>query len=181
MEYSMRRPNFFASLLFVAPLAACGTPDINQISQTCPGLSILAQASEITKTRPGGLASDDVILAAEILPLTMACNYQFGDTDVTVNLSVPIRVRRGPAAGEAQALNYFVAVVDPNGNMVSKRLFARNVPAGNAPVGTIIEYVNGTNIGLAQNRQPYEYQVLVGFQLTADEYVRNQAEPLLRP
>ena len=65
--------------------------------------------------------------------------------------------------------------------MVSKRLFARNVPAGNAPVGTVIEYVNGTTIGLAQNQQPFEYQVLLGFQLTADEYIRNQAEPLLRP
>ena len=71
--------------------------------------------------------------------------------------------------------------MDPNGNVISKRLFARNVPAGTAPVGTVTEFVNGTTIGLPQNRQPFEYQVLLGFQLTADEYVRNQGEPLLRP
>ncbi len=177
----MHRPNYLASLLVLAPLAACGAPDLNEIAQTCPALSILAQASEVTKTRPGGLARDDVIFAAEMLPPTMACDYNFGDTEVTVNLRVPISVRRGPAVSDAQALNYFVAVVDPNGNMVSKRLFARNVPAGNAPVGTVIEYVNGTTIGLAQNQQPFGYQVLLGFQLTADEYIRNQAEPLLRP
>ena len=181
MELPMRRPNFLVSLLLLAPLAACAADDLNEIAQTCPALSILAQASEVTKTRPGGFARDDVILAAEMLPPTMACDYQFGDTEVTVDLSVPIIVRRGPAASDAQALNYFVAVVDPNGNMVSKRLFARNVPAGNAPIGTVIEYVNGTTIGLAQNQQPFEYQILLGFQLTADEYIRNQAEPLLRP
>jgi len=115
-----------------------------------------------------------------MLPATMACDYEFGDVDVTVDLRVPIIVRRGPVAGEPQSLNYFIAVIDPNGNMVSKRLFARNVPADNVPVGTFTEFVNGTTIGLAQNRQPFEYQVLLGFQLSADEYVRNQADPLLR-
>ncbi len=181
MDVAMRRPNFFASLFFLVPLTACSTPDINQIALACPALAILAQASEITKLRPGGQAREDVVLSAEMLPPTMACDYELGDPEVTVELSVPISIRRGPAGGDPQSLNYFVAVVDPNGNVISKRLFARNVPAGTAPVGTVTEFVNGTTIGLPQNRQPFEYQVLLGFQLTADEYVRNQGEPLLRP
>lgn len=182
MEFAMRRSNFLASLLFLVPLSACNsTPNLNQLAQACPAFAILAQASEVTKLRPGGTTSDDVVLSAEMLQPTMACDYEFGDTDVTVDLSLPIVVRRGPATGDAQALNYFVAVVDPNGSIISKRLFARNVPAGNVPVGTVIEYVSGTTIGLAQNQQPFQYQLLLGFQLTADEYVLNQSEPLLRP
>ena len=181
MDVHMRRPNVLASLFVLVPLLGCGTPGITQLAQSCPTLAILAQASEVTIVRPGGQARDDVALSAEMLPATMACDYELGDPDVTVELSVPISVRRGPAAGEPQSLDYFVAVVDPNGNIISKRLFARDVPAGNTPVGTLTEYVNGTTIGLAQNRQPSEYQVLIGFQLTADEYARNQAEPLLRP
>jgi len=176
----MRRPIFLASLLFLMPLAACSTPDLNQITQTCPGLAILAQAAEVTKTRLGGVTRDDVIFSAEMLPAMMACDYAFGDSDVTVDLRVPIIVRRGPAASEPQSLNYFIAVIDPNGTMVSKRIFARNILADDVPVGTVTEFINGTTIGLAQNRQPFEYQVLLGFQLSADEYVRNQADPLFR-
>ena len=181
MDVAMRRPNFLASLSALVLLTACSGPTINELAQTCPALAILAQASEVTKLRPGGQTREDVVLSAEMLPATMACDYELGDPEVTIELSVPISIRRGPAAGEPQSLNYFVAVVDPNGNIISKRLFARNVPADNAPVSRVTEFVNGTTIGLPQNRQPFEYQVLLGFQLTADEYVRNQAEPLLRP
>jgi hypothetical protein len=181
MEVYMRRPNILAVLPLLVPLTACGGPDINEIAFTCPALAILAQASEVTKIRPGGQTREDVVLSAEMLPATMACDYELGDPEVSVELSVPITIRRGPAAAEAQSLSYFVAVVDPNGNVVSKRFFARNVPADAPQVATVTEFVNGTNIGLAQNRQPFEYQVLLGFQLTADEYVRNQAEPLFRP
>ncbi len=181
MDVHMRRPKFLASLLVLAPLAACSNTDINQFVQSCPALAILAQASEVTFVRPGGQASDDVILSAEMLPATMACDYELGDPDVEVELSVPINVRRGPAAGEPQSLNYFVAVVGPNGGVISKRLFERIVSAPNAPVETLTEFVGGTTIGLAQNRQPFEYQVVVGFQLTAEQYVLNQGEPLLRP
>jgi len=177
----MRRPNILAMLSFLLPLTACGGPDINEIALTCPALSILAQASEVTKLRPGGQTRDDVVLSAEMLPATMACEYELGDPEVSVELSIPITIRRGPAAAASQSLSYFVAVVDPNGSVVSKRLFARDVPANTPPVSTITEFVNGTTIGLPQNRQPFEYQVLLGFQLTADEYVRNQAEPLFRP
>jgi hypothetical protein len=181
MDVAMRRPNFLASLSVLVPLTACSTPDINQLAQACPELAILAQASEVTKLLPGGQTRDDVVLSAEMLPATMACDYELGDPEVTVELSVPISIRRGPAAGEPQTLNYFVAVADPDGNIISKRLFSRNVPADNAPVTRVTEFVNGTRIGLPQNRQPFEYQVLLGFQLTAAEYVRNQAEPLFRP
>lgn len=177
----MRRPIFPVVLSVVLPLTACGGPDINEIALTCPALAILAQASEVTKLRPGGQTGEDVVLSAEMLPATMACDYELGDPEVSVNLSVPITVRRGPATAEAQSLNYFVAVVDPNGSVVSKRLFARDIPANTPQVSTVTEFVNGTTIGIAQNRQPFEYQVLLGFQLTADEYVRNQSEPLFRP
>ncbi len=177
----MRRSNFLSILPLLVPLTACGGPDINEIALTCPALAILAQASEVTKLRPGGQTREDVVLSAEMLPATMACDYELGDTEVSVELSVPITIRRGPAAAAPQSLSYFVAVVDPNGSVVTKRLFARNVPADTPRVTTVTEFVNGTTIGLPQNRQPFEYQVLLGFQLTADEYVRNQAEPLFRP
>jgi hypothetical protein len=68
----------------------------------------------------------------------------------------------------------------PNGAMVSKRLFQRNV-AGDAPTATVTDFVNGTVIGLQQNQLPYQYRIVVGFQLTPDEFARNQGETIFRP
>jgi hypothetical protein len=177
----MHRQSLLVFLIALAPLAACSTPTLNEIAQSCPAVSILAQASEVTKVRPGGQTRDDVIVSAEILPPAVACDYELGDASASVNVGLPIAVRRGPAAGDPQTLSYFVAVIDPAGNMISKRIFERDIPGGTEPVGTITENVTGTTIGLAENRRPFEYQLLVGFQLTADEYIRNQGEPIFRP
>ncbi len=176
----MHRSRLLAVLVVFAPLAACSTPDLNDIAQSCPSTAILAQAAEVIKVRPGGQAREDVIVQAEMLTPTIACDYELGDPEVSVDISLPIVVRRGPAAGEAQALQYFVAVMGPNGAMVSKRLFQRNV-AGDAPTATVTDFVNGTVIGLQQNQLPYQYRIVVGFQLTPDEFARNQGETIFRP
>ena len=184
MEALMRRSSPYLLFILAILLSACSTPDLNQVAQSCPAVSILAQASEVTKVRQttgGPPTGDDVILTAEMLPVTVACSYQLGDPEVEVDISIPIVVRPGPVDAGPQTLDYFVAVIDPMGEMISKRQFQRNVAAGATAMGTYTETVTGTVIGLPQNRQPYEYQMIVGFQLTADEYIRNQAEPLLRP
>jgi hypothetical protein len=182
MESPMRR---FSSLVLVSALVsllACQTPTLNEIAQSCPLVSILAQASEVTKVRATPTpTSDDVILQAEILPVSADCDYTFGESEVSVDLTIPIVVRPGPIDDGPQTLTYFAAVIDPQGNMVSKRLFQRNVAAGGNAMGTYTESVSNTTIGLPANTLPYDFQMLVGFQLSDDEYRRNQAEPLLRP
>jgi len=90
-------------------------------------------------------------------------------------MTIPIGLRRGPAGGGAQNLTYFVAVIDPNGNMISKRTFQRILNAGPALPAVVTEYVNGTSIGLAANRRPVEYEILTGFQLTPEEFASSQA------
>jgi hypothetical protein len=183
MEIPMRRSIPVLLLAVAASLSACETPTLGELAVSCPAVAILAQASEITKVRPGAAppTEEDIILTAEMLPVTVSCDYDLGDPDVTVDVSIPIVVRPGPVDNGPQSLTYFAAVIGPEGNMISKRLFTRNLAAGGMAMGTYTETVTGTTIGLPQNLQPYDYQVLVGFQLTAGEYVLNQADPLYRP
>jgi len=180
MEFPMHRTRLLPALVVLTPLAACSTPDLNEIAQACPSAAVLAQAAEITRTRPGGTTRNDVVLHADMQRPTLSCDYERGDAQVTINAVIPMTIRTGPAGGEAQALPYFVAIVDAEGNIISKRIFQRNVPA-NAGTQNVTERVGGTTIGLPQNRMPYHFQFLVGFQLTADEYARNQGEPIYRP
>ncbi len=176
----MHRFRLLPALVLLAPLTACGTPDLNEIAQSCPSSAVLAQAAEITRVRPGGTTRDDVVLHADMQRPILSCEYEAGDAEVTINAVIPMTIRSGPAGNAAQAIPYFVAIIDAEGNVVSKRIFQRNVPA-NAGMQNVTEAVGGTTIGLAQNRLPYHFQLLVGFQLTADEYARNQGEPIYRP
>lgn len=182
MESLMRRLTPFILLPVLFAVSACQTPSLGEMALACPAVAILAQASEVTKVLPGAPATEDnVILTAEMLPVTAACDYTLGDPETTVNLAIPIQVRPGPADGGPQTLTYFAAVIDPDGNMISKRQFQLNLAAGGNAMGTYTQTVAGTTIGLPANRQPSDYEMVVGFQLTPAEYALNQAEPLLRP
>jgi hypothetical protein len=175
----MRR---FGFLAFLLPLAACNTPNPAEIAVSCPIGAVLAQAATITKLAPAGNPPASVIVTAEITQPRLTCDYDNDANEVAVNLTIPISVTRGAAGANAgaQNLSYFVAVVDPAGTMITKRIFNRTVQPG-AGGDSLNEYVNGTNIRMPTGRRPGEYQVLTGFQLTPAELAYNQRQRNFRP
>ena len=175
----MRR---FGFLAFLLPLAACGTTDPAEIAISCPEGAVLAQAAFVTKLAPAGNPPANVIVTAEMTQPRLTCDYDRDDNEVQVNLTIPIAVTRGAAGANAgaQNLSYFVAVVDPVGTMITKRVFNRTVQPG-AATASLNEYVNGTTIRMPMGRRPAEYQVLTGFQLTPAELAYNQRQRNFRP
>lgn len=168
-------------LKLVSPFAllalfGCNTPDPNLVAQSCPTTAVLFQASRVMKLRPNWKDASDVILAADMTQPQLSCDYDAGDNRVSVDLSFPIMVQKGAAATPGpQRLSYFVAVIDAAGNMISKRVFDRNVDLGAANAVTMTESVSGTEIRMAQGRRPFEYEILTGFQLTPEELAYNRA------
>jgi hypothetical protein len=175
----MRRLLFLALVL---PLTACGTDDPAFIAVSCPTGSVLAQAAFVTKHAPGGNAPANAMLTAHMEAGQIGCDYDQNDSQVTFDLIVPMTITRGPAGTPGpHRLSYFVAVLDPAGNMLSKRVFEREVFLGASFVANIDERVRDTTISLAMGRRPFEYQVLTGFQLTPAELAYNQTQRNFQP
>lgn len=180
-------------LRFLAPapvlllaLLGCRTPNPAFLAISCPQSAVLFQAAEVIRFSPGATvqAPDNVVLTAEIARPVLECDYDFENGVTEVDLSFPIRMQRGPAAGEGpivQTVTYFVAVLDFSDTILSKKTFQRVLNPGDEYVTIVTENVFGTTIRLAANTQPGAYQILIGFQLTPDELIYNLAQHDLRP
>jgi hypothetical protein len=153
------RIRFLAPLLIlaVAPLAAC-----NRTPPPCPQVSIIGDGSTVTKFREGtGRDLTDVTAQAQIVDVAVACDYD----------------RRGVADRSRVAeFDYFVAVADPQRNILAKEVFrvGFRFPQNEQRVGTVEEIE--PRIPLKARTDGVDYQIVVGFQLTPEEIEWNRTQ-----
>lgn len=157
--------NRFAVLgLALLPLAGCNTSKVN----FCPVPVILADASQLVIFREG--APQD--LSGEAYRVSLAgtrtscqINRKTGETDSSLTLT--FRATRAPVAdGAHYTVPYFVAVTRGD-QLIEKRIL--NVSFDFAPgasVATFEEAPDDFDITLESGHQPYEYQLMAGFQMT---------------
>lgn len=154
-------------------LAACSS---NKREPACPRASILSDAATVTKFRDGpGRDLTDVVSRGEIVDIATQCEYD--KRGVTMTLQVAIAGTRGPADRSREAaFDYFVAVADPQRNILAKEVFRVQFKfsENQTRVGTVDEIE--PRIPLKDVMKAPDYQVLVGFQLTPDEIEWNRKQ-----
>jgi hypothetical protein len=163
-----------AAVAALVLLAACSKSEKREAA--CPQGIIPADAATITRFRDGpGRDLTDVVAQGEIVNILVQCKYD--RRGVTVDLQVAIGAARGPAdRSRAAEFDYFVALVDPEQNVLVKEPFRIRFEFRD----------NRTRLGLVEEIEPRlplpdvmkgpEYRVLVGFQLTAEELAWNRSQ-----
>lgn len=155
---------FSLFLAAVTTLAGCNTNKVN----LCPVPVILADAGQMTVFRPG--ASQD--LAGEayrvwLVDTSSDCtiNKKTGETVSPLKLS--FRATRAPSADAARyRVPYFVAVTQGD-RLVEKRILSATFDfAPGASVATFSESPNDFDLHVENGHQPYEYELMAGFQMT---------------
>jgi len=158
--------------------AACsGEP---QTSVVCPRPGILPDANTIAVFRDGGGRDiTDMLVQAQIVDVRIDCAYakRSARPSVTLDLQIAISAERGPADRTRRAVvPYFVAIVDADLNVIAKENFTAAFEwTDNRPrVGRVDAWE--PFIPLARNMDGPSYQVMVGFQLTADQLAWNRTQ-----
>lgn len=166
-----------AALAAAALLGGCGFlgfGDKPNPRSICPQALILADAGEMTVFRDGpGRDLTDVVAQARIADLIIDCKPQ--RRSVTVDLQVAIAAERGPANQSGkQDVEYFVAVVGPQGEVLARQSFRMNFewPENRMRVGRVDELE--PQIPLSAPERAPEYQIWVGLQLTEDQLEWNR-------
>jgi hypothetical protein len=155
-------------------LAGCGLFGGSSPPHACPDAVMLADAKRITLYRAGpGRDLTDVEFEGEIARIASTCKY--GKHELTITLTADLVATRGPAASDSKAvLPFFVAVTDGARNIVAKKVFDSDIPIPpgqrRAGVREEIEQV----IPLPEGEPAPYYEVVVGFQLTAEQLERNR-------
>lgn len=161
-------------------LAACaGSPER---APACPRAAVLNDAATLTRFAPGGGRDPlDIDFDVEIADLASGCQFEKkGKTfDRLVVAIAPVLITtRGPANASRKAeYGYFVSLIDPDGNIISRQSFPVTVPfSGNQrqltqrdddPPVTV-------DIPLTRVEDAVNYEILLGLQLTEDELQYNR-------
>lgn len=179
MNLSLRIPAIAATIL-AASLAACSSDK----SGDCPTMTGITDASVKTVFRPGATQDPaNVLYTAEIAGVTGGCDMDKKPPHATdANLTITFRATRAASGGEARyAVPYFVAITE------GARILARTVYTTTLSfepgqtVATATETIGSAHIDPAKDKQPYDYQILVGLQLTKAEVEYNRRTAHYQP
>jgi hypothetical protein len=164
----------FASTVAIGSLSGCSTYQSvsNYVSSdpaaTCPDAAILASTASLPAFDPAkGIDPSNVQYTVFMTNVTTRCDYSKRDSTADANLKITFHASR-PSGGERAVYRvpYYVAVTT-SGEIKDKEIrwlqfeFPKGSPtvAGEDAVDSIVVQVDRT-------KKPYEYHLLVGFQLT---------------
>ena len=174
-------PPWFASLaafLVVPALVGCSLTGKN--TEACPRVAVLSEAGSLTRYRGSGTDILDIDFQGEIADLAARCEHadRKGVRQVLVQLAPVFVVNRGAANVDRKVdFTYFVSVVR-NEEILSKQLFEVASEFADNRWRVVLKDDNppiDIDIPLPYRAAEYEYEVLVGFQLTHEELQHNQA------
>jgi hypothetical protein len=171
---------FFLPAALLASLAACGPSDTERVTaaQTCPKALRVQDAASLTRFQPGrGRDATDTIVQASIGDIAIACGTR--RNGVEADIVFEIRVTEGPALARVApdrkvALEYFVAIIDPERQVLTRRTFNADFQfTGNRTKLGSKEELSQV-IPLSAPGTGGGYQIAVGFVMTPVEVEFNR-------
>lgn len=142
-------------------------------------MTALVQASEeavfVPKTTPD---PSNQLFAVEITSVKGDCDVDKKATNADVSLEVHFRATRAPSGVAAEySVPYFVAVTEGTERVLAKKTFTVQFAfAPGQATADFVDSVASTEVTAKGDKRTYDYQVLVGLQLTKEqlEYNRRQ-------
>lgn len=170
-----------AAALGFAGLMLFGCASNNKQMKVCPRVAVLTEAGALTRFQPGpGRDILDIDFQGNIGDIIASCEFpeaKDGGRRVNVQLAPVFVFSRGAANRDAKIdFTYFVSVVRDETILMKEEFAAQTQFPPNR--GRVVVRDDDPSISidipLPFKAAEYEYEVLVGFQLSADELAYNQ-------
>jgi hypothetical protein len=174
MSFRFGAPALAVALVCVGTLGACSSS--KEAGPPCPRVAVVPELGRTTIYRDGPARDlTDVRYNAEITDARGSCRYD--RTGVGVDMTVDIVGERGPAAdGDGTDVQYFVAITDPQRNILAKEVFPTRIPfRPNERRAGIREEIE-ERIPLPPGAVGADYRIMLGFQLSPEEAARNRLD-----
>jgi hypothetical protein len=141
----------------------------------CPQAAIVRELETVRDYARNETAPDQLVAAAHLKSITGDCAYR--DDGIDVAFTVQVVAQRGPRlGGRRDSFSYFVAVVDPDGEVLNKEMMSTefkfpDADADDAREPVLREESLHSFIYLPKKSRQAgpNYQILVGFQLTPEQ------------
>ncbi len=161
-----------ASVAALSILAGCSSLGMDSV--LCPTVDVLDGARQLTRFKGGGRDLTDVEFQAHVGNLSADCSFD-DDTRVgSIDLDIVFRAQRGPAGAAADhEFGYFVAVIDPAGDVAARTPFSVEVSLEGSRTEDAKSERLALDIPTGENTSLASYRVYVGMQLTKDQFEYN--------
>jgi hypothetical protein len=158
-----------------ALLAGC----VGQKTDNCPTLAAMLDASSLTVFRQGTTPDPaNVLYTVRIVDVTGSCSFNKKKRSADSDVTVTFRATRAPTGDAVQyTVPYFMGITEGTDRVLTREAFS--VPfefaPGEASV-TFTDNIKDADVVAKYGSLPYDYQVLVGLQITKEqlEYNRNK-------
>lgn len=171
---AFRRHMPFLPLLALLVLAGCNSNKnpLEVTIQRCPAVAVVGGTGSFTRFVGEEKNASDVAYEATISNLSLDCDQ---DRDVTSDVDFTITAVRGPALPESGdiSMTWFVAVVRDNSEIIAKEIYETRLrfqPGQQRAISRETIRQTLPDIDLARR---YDYEILVGFQLSSDDITYN--------
>ena len=157
-------------------LAACGIFG-KKTELPCPRVTVLKDAQRLVKFKPGG-GNDLSAMLHEVRLMGVRAKCKYSSDEVEVDMALTIGARRGPADTKHQApVRYFVAIIDPRGRVIAKRIFdvTLSFPV-NIDSGSLTDSLI-QRIPIAKGKSAARHTIIAGLQLTPEELKMSRRRP----
>ncbi len=158
----------------VALLAGCSGVK----TDNCPTLAALLDASSMTVFRQGTTPDPaNVLYNVRIIDVSGKCDFNKKKRSADNDVTITFRATRAPSGDAAQyTAPYFMGITEGSDRVLTRENFS--VPFEFAPGQSTITFTDNVKdayVAAKYGSLPYDYQVLVGLQITKEqlEYNRN--------
>jgi hypothetical protein len=152
----------------LAALASCDAPRVDDLLLACPSVTAPAELADYTMYRPGAPPDlSNLLFDARLTEARGPCRRARRGQGVEVTLTVGFEVERGPAAqGRGVELPWLLAVVGPDGEVVSRRSFVLPVTfAPNVTRAAVAAAPVPVEFPARQGVRMQDWRIVAGFQL----------------
>jgi hypothetical protein len=159
----------------VALLAGCNTVK----SDNCPTMAAVLDASSLTVFRQGTSPDpSNVLYTVQIVEVGGKCDYDKKKRSADSDLTVTFRATRAPTGDAVEyAVPYFVGITEGSDRVLTRQAYT--VPLSFAPGQasvTFTDEVKSADLTAKRGEFPYDYQILVGLQITKEQLEYNRTK-----
>lgn len=155
--------------VFAIVMAALALSGCSSKLKPCPQAAVLADASAYTQF-PEGASPDPshALYTAQIIDVDTNCDFDKKERNTDSSIKITFRVSRAPNGAPLHgSIPYFVVVNGSNGAIILRQNYKVEfqLDPGQAST-TFTDNVASVVVNFGKDKWPWDYQLLVGLQLT---------------
>lgn len=169
--------NVTRSLILILALPVLGACQTERMLAKCPSTAILAETSSLSAFAAGGaMTPENLAYRIDTRRATTSCSIDKDSNTAESSLELSFRgFRQKGGAAASYTVPFFVAINDSDGKLVMKKTYSATLAF--QPGQTQVDFtqaIDSIPIKVARSKQPFDYHLLVGFQLTKQQLDYNR-------